>query len=462
MAEGLMSVAWDLRRVRRGGPGLVAERQRARLTDLLTRARAGSPYYRELYRDLPVRIDDVTSLPVTTKAELMSRYDDWVTDRAVSLDDVRAFVTDPDRIGTLYRDRYQVVTTSGTSGHRGVFVQDDRTYTVLSAITVARASGSWLAGRDYLSMLRRGNRVAAIWAVGGHFAGYSTAQRLIRERPIRKHSIRIFSVHTPLDDLVRDVDAFAPTILNGYASAVALLAREQRAGRLDIHPVLVITSAEGLSPAERAHLRETFRAKVRDQYACSEFMGLAHGCEHDWLHVNADWAILEPVDERFRPVPPGQASHTVLLTNLANRVQPIIRYDLGDSVTMRPGPCPCGNPLPAVRVQGRTPEVISFPAPDGGRVDLPPLALGTLVDGTAGVRMFQIVQTDPRRLAVRLVTEDGADADLVWEQVQRALHGLLDSHGLADVRVDRDSQAPQRTAGGKFRTVVSELPRPQR
>jgi phenylacetate-coenzyme A ligase PaaK-like adenylate-forming protein len=404
----------------------------------------------------------VTSLPVTTKAELMSRYDDWVTDRAVSLDEVRAFVADTNRIGTLYRDRYQVVTTSGTSGHRGVFVQDDRTYTVLSAITVARASGSWLSGRDYLSMLRRGSKVAAVWAVGGHFAGYSTAQRLIRERPIRKHSIRIFSVHTSLDELVRGVAAFGPTILNGYASAVSLLAREQRAGRLGIRPVLVITSAEGLSPEERARIRETFQAKVRDQYACSEFMGLAHGCEHDWLHVNADWAILEPVDERFRPVPPGQASHTVLLTNLANRVQPIIRYDLGDSVTMRPGPCPCGNPLPAVRVQGRTSEVISLPAPDGRTVDLPPLALGTLVDGTAGVRMFQIVQTDPRRLAVRLIIEDGADADPVWEQVQRALRGLLDSHGLADVRVDREAQAPQRTAGGKFRTVFSELPRAQR
>ncbi|MBM0274456.1 phenylacetate--CoA ligase family protein [Micromonospora tarensis] len=242
---------------------------------------------------------------MTTKAELMSRYDDWVTDRAVSLDEVRAFVADTDRIGTLYRDRYQVVTTSGTSGLRGVFVQDDRTYAVLSGITVARASGSWLGGRDYLSMLRRGNKVAAIWAVGGHFAGYSTAQRLIRERPIRRRSIRIFSVHSPLDELVRGVGAFGPTILNGYASAVSLLAREQRAGRLGIRPVLVITSAESLPPEERVRIRETFQAKVRDQYACSEFMGLAHGCEHDWLHVNADWAILEPVDEQFRPVPPA-------------------------------------------------------------------------------------------------------------------------------------------------------------
>lgn len=458
MAERLLSLIRDLRRVRRGGPGLVAERQRARLAELVAYARAGSPFYRGLYRDLPDRVGDVTSLPVTTKAALMSRYDEWTTDRAVSLAQVRAFIDDPDRAGTLYRDRYQVVTTSGTSGNRGVFVQDERMYRVLSAITVARAAGSWLSGRDYLSMLRRGNRVAAVWAVGGHFAGYSTARRLVRERPIRARSIRILSVHAPLDELVRGVDAFRPTLLNGYASAVALLAREQRAGRLHIRPILVVTSAESLAPEERARIRETFRAKVRDQYACSEFMGLAHGCRHDWLHVNADWAILEPVDEQFRAVPPGQPSHTVL-TNLANRVQPIIRYDLGDSITLRPDACPCGNPLPAVQVRGRTSEVIRFHRADGRTVDLPPLALGTLVDRTAGVRLFQIVQDDPRRLAVRLITEDGVGADQVSERVHRALRELLDSHGLAEVRLERDPCPPERTAGGKFRPVFSALSR---
>ena len=457
MAEGLMSVIRDLRRVRRGGPELVAERQRSRLADMVAYARAASPFYQELYRDLPDRAGDVTALPVTTKAELMNRYDDWATDRAVSRAGVDAFIADVDRVGTLYQDRYQVVTTSGTSGTRGVFVQDERMYTVLSAITVARAGGNWLTGRDYLSMLRRGNKVAAIWAVGGHFAGYSTARRLIRERPVRRHSIRVFSVHSTLDELVTGINRFRPTILNGYASAVALLAREQRAGRLAVRPVLVITSAETLAAEERARIRETFGATVRDQYACSEFMGLAHGCDRDWLHVNADWAILEPVDEHFQPVPPGRQSHTVLLTNLANRVQPILRYDLGDSVTLRPGPCPCGNPLPAIRVQGRTSEVIAFPGPDGRTVELPPLALGTLVDRIAGARMVQVVQTAPDRLDVRLTIEDSAAADQVWDHVRRSLRGLLDSHGLTGVTVNRDTRPPARTPGGKFRTVYSEL-----
>lgn len=85
---------------------------------------------------------------------------------------------------------------------------------------------------------------------------------------------------------------------------------------------------------------------------------MAVDCDHGWLHVNSDWVVLEPVDADHAPTPPGIASHTVLLTNLANRVQPLIRCDLGDSVLARPDPCPCGSPFPAIRVQGRRDDVL--------------------------------------------------------------------------------------------------------
>ena len=75
------------------------------------------------------------------------------------------------------------------------------------------------------------------------------------------------------------------------------------------------------------------------------------------MHLNADWVILEPVDRAYRPVPPGVMSHTVLLTNLANRVQPIIRYDLGDSVVIEPDPC-------AVAIE-RDPRPIAVSASSG-------------------------------------------------------------------------------------------------
>jgi phenylacetate-coenzyme A ligase PaaK-like adenylate-forming protein len=321
---------------------------------------------------------------------------------------------------------------------------------------VARSATGFLHGwSDWRALLRNGGRTAAIWATDGHYAGYATARRLLAERPSRRRSIRIVSVHRPLDEVVVELQRFRPAILNGYASAVAMVAAEQAAGRLRIDPVLVVTAAEGLAPHAYRRIADAFGAKVRNQYGCSEFMGLASGCEHDWLHVNADWAILEPVDADGAPTPPGEPSHTVLLTNLANRVQPIIRYDLGDSVTERPDPCPCGNPLPAIRVRGRTADVLAF-GPADRPVRIPPLALGTAVDRLPGVRRFQLVRRDATTLLVRLEVEPDADPRLVRADVRAGLAEVLAAHGVPDVALVDDDRPPQLTAGGKFRAVYAD------
>jgi phenylacetate-CoA ligase len=178
-----------------------------------------------------------------------------------------------------------------------------------------------------------------------------------------------------------------------------------------------------------------------------------NSCREGWLHVNADWVILEPVDAHHRPTPPGEQSHTVLVTNLANRVQPILRYDLGDSVLRRPDPCPCGNPLPAIRVQGRTADLLTFPTPAAGTVTLTPLSIATRLDRLPGVALFQILQSAPAELTVRLQPTPSADPEQTWAQVHRELIDLLTRSGLAHVVVHRATDTPQPATGGKYRLV---------
>lgn len=240
-----------------------------------------------------------------------------------------------------------------------------------------------------------------------------------------------------------------------------LLATEQQAGRLQVHPVLVLSAAEGLPPAERDRLERVFAAVVREVYGCTEACYSAYGCAQGWLHLLEDWVILEPVDADHRPVPPGTVSHTVLMTNLANRVQPIIRYDVGDRVLVRPDPCPCGNPAAAILVQGRASDVLSFPAAEGrGVVTVPPLALATVVDRTPGVELFQVVQTAPTGLSVRLTPAPGADTDRVRSAVREGIAALLTNLGLAHVTVDAAPEPPEQTTGGKYRTVIPLPPAP--
>jgi phenylacetate-coenzyme A ligase PaaK-like adenylate-forming protein len=457
MTEHVIGLIWDAWRTKKKGANAIAQRQRARLADMVAHARARSPYYRELYRDLPEKVQNIEQLPMTDKKTLMGSFDDWVTDGEVTLEKVRGLVADPDRVGERFVGRYTVASTSGTTGRPGLFLTDDRTMAVVSAMAL-RTLTTWLGFDDFVRLVRGGGRAAFNEAPGHTPTGVSAARS--RRSARGRKRILPMPVHTPVAELVSRLNAFRPAILASYASTSKLLAIEQKAGRLNIRPVLVVSFAEELSVDDYDHIAEAFDAKVGNTYAASECQFLSYSCEHKWLHVNADWVILEPVDADYRPVLPGKHSHTVLLTNLANRVQPILRYDLGDSILQRPDPCPCGNPLPAIRVHGRSSEVLTFPTPGGGQVTIPPLAFE--IDHLPGLALSQIVQTEPARLRVRLLIDVGADPDTVWEKAHAELKRVLADHGLNHVAVERAEEPPEQTKGGKFRQVIplSDAPPP--
>ena len=91
---------------------------------------------------------------------------------------------------------------------------------------------------------------------------------------------------------------------------------------------------------------------------------------------------------------------------------------------------------------------------DGGdRVRIAPLAFATVADRTPGLQMFQIVQTAPRSLRVRLQSQD-ADADRAWATVQTEMKRLFTEHGLDHVALERAEEPPEQSKGGKFRQVI--------
>jgi phenylacetate-coenzyme A ligase PaaK-like adenylate-forming protein len=190
---------------------------------------------------------------------------------------------------------------------------------------------------------------------------------------------------------------------------------------------------------------------VRNSYGASEFLPIAWQCTQQSLHVNADWVILEPVDADGRPVAAGTRSHSVLLTNLANHVQPLIRYDLGDAITMQPDRCRCGSAMPVVTVDGRCDDVLHLPGHDGGDVTVVPLALATVLEEDAGVHDFQVVQSARGAVSVHLAATERGRAPAV----RAALRHYFDELGAVAVRVAVSREAPRRERpGGKLRRVV--------
>ena len=450
MSEGLLWLVRDTRRARKQGTAAILQRQRARFDEMVAFARANSPYYRELYRDVPERAADPTQLPVTTKNELMARFDDWVTDRAITIEKVRAFIGDLDLVGERFLGKYLVALTSGTTGSPGIFLLDDRTLAVTTAL-VLRAVTAWLGLRDLIEIVTRGGRMTIVCATGGHYAEIVAAERL-RESPRGAKRIQVLSAHLALPEMVAALNRFRPAILAPYAGIGALLGAEREAGRLHIDPAFVVLSAEGLPLAAYERMSRAFGIRVRHSYAATECMFISGSCDHDWLHVNADWVMLEPVDQQYRPVSPGVESHTVLVSNLANRVQPILRYDIGDRVLVRPDRCPCGNPLPAIRVQGRTADMLTFKARQGEDVSIP--ALMFEIADTEGVEQFQIVQTAATTLRVRLRLVPGAESERVWQTALGEITHVLKERNLEHITVERAEEPPEQSAGGKYREIM--------
>ncbi len=436
------------------GPRAIAAARRQRLAALLEHARARSPWYRERFAAQPSGELSLERLPVQTKAELMAHFDDWVTDPAIRLAEVERFLADPAHIGEQFLDRYLVWTSSGSTGRPGIFVQDQDALAVYDALLSTRFPAGSTAPTPF-ALLARGGRMAMIAALDGHFAGVVTWEHSRRRQPLISGSTRMFSVLSPLPELTRELQDWQPAAIASYPTVLMLLARESRAGRLRLSPEVLWSGGETLADAERAEIEAVFGCPVINGYGASECMQIAFDCGCGALHLNSDWVILEPVDEHGRPVPAGEPSATVLLTNLANQVQPLIRYDLGDSITLLPGPCRCGSPFPALQVSGRRDDIVTLAREDGQSVSLAPLAVSTVVEEGAGVHRFQVIQTGADTLAVRFEPPPGASRDTVWNAIVSSLREYLARHGLRHVGIVPDPEPPQPDpVSGKLREVL--------
>jgi len=451
VASRMLDIWWT----RAAGRQAVAAAAARRTSELIELARRSSPFYRDAWRSLPkhVRLCD---LPVVTKRELMSRFDEWPTDRSLARRAVDAFLADRSRIGEFFRGRYLLWKSSGTTGEPGIFAQDRQALAVYDALLAVQLQSSPAAAAFAWGLFAQGGRAALVSATGDHFASISSWLRGCRDSPWA--GARAFSVASPLPELVAQLNEYRPAFLASYPTTLLLLAGEQREGRLRIAPTFVWSGGEHLSRAMRTAIEHAFRATLVDEYGASECMSIAFSCALGQLHVNADWVVLEPVDRDYQPTPPGQASHTVLLTNLANRVQPLIRYDLGDSVTLSDRRCHCGSPLPVIRLEGRRDDVLALRAADGRVVRLSPLALSTVVEDAAPSHRFQLVQTAPDRIGLRLASRVPGTRSAEGQAAREALGEYLASQALANVRVTLEAEAPMPDArSGKLHEVVTAL-----
>jgi phenylacetate-coenzyme A ligase PaaK-like adenylate-forming protein len=259
----------------------------------------------------------------------------------------------------------------------------------------------------------------------------------------------------PLVTIVARLNAWQPEVLIAYASMMGDLADEQLAGRLQIRPRAVFTSSEVLAEQTRRRIVQAWGERLFNQYAATESGSLAAECDHHrGMHLVEDLVIFEVVDQHNRPVPPDVYGDKLLITVLGSRTQPLIRYELSDSVRLSTDPCPSGHPFALIDgIQGREEDVLSFLGASGGVVNVQPLVFSRIMD-TLPVSGWQVVQ-EADRLHVLLSGVRGAFEDEVLADILR--RALREQGAVVPrVEVQRVTGIPK-TAAGKAPLIKSNL-----
>ncbi|MBT8456971.1 MAG: phenylacetate--CoA ligase family protein [Rhodobacteraceae bacterium] len=405
--------------------------------------------FHRLYADLPPSDKiELRDLPVTRKPDLMAEFDDWLTIRSLSLKKARAHLRDIGKVGVPIDD-VAVFQTSGTSGEPAVIVLPSTFVEYAFGIMIARFDRGM---RKLVRTVRKLGTRVTITGGRGHFAGNGFNRLVQRLYPAlaKGFDLTVIEAEQPIDRLVERLNA-VPNVawIVTYPSVLAILAKEKEAGRLKIEPALFSTGGETLTDDLRERVGRAFpslKYGILDPYGCTECLMLSFECSHGRKHVNEDWVILEAVDEAMQPVPDGTVSSTVLLTVLANDVQPFIRYDLGDCVRYSEDPCPCGSPFRSFEVEGRQATLVRV-----GEVTLSPLVFDLEHEDA---RRIQLVQTSEREFELRMLLVEDAVAGRVFEDVIGSVSRVFRENGLENVAVRASDAPPEFTASGKFHQVV--------
>ena len=302
--------------------------QRDRLRELLARATQRSPFHAARLAGIDpatFELSDLPRLPVMTKTQMMASFDQVVTDRRLTRDLVDRHLAGSGADPALLLGDFVCLVSGGSSGLRGVFVQTLDEYAEFGASVTRRPFARLMALGDPAPGVTVG-MVGAASSV--HSTGFGAVT--VTGPPLGFVSI---PATLPTAELVERLNAVRPDALTGYASRLALLAREQRAGRLQLTPLSITSIGETLTPQDRDAITGAFGVPVTNMFASTE--GLVGHSEPggDVLTFASDTCIAECVDEANCPVPPGTPSEKVLVTNLHNLTQPLIRYELTDQFT---------------------------------------------------------------------------------------------------------------------------------
>ena len=424
--------------------------QTSRLQEILTFAKAHAPWYEKRFKDIDTHnfeLSNLSQLPMMNKRDLMDNWDGIVTDQSVKLDEASSFLMHETGYDLFHG--HHLFASGGSSGRRGMFVWGaDELATCLASVYRYQYRDEYQMASPYERFL-----VASVAAT----KPVHLSETVLALPVIPNMQSVALSALDPIDVLVKSLNDCQPTHLNGYPSVIARLALQAIKGRLNISPQRILVGAEPLLSNMIYSIKEAWPHVIINNNWGSTDAGIhAIACDYsnEFLHLNEDLVIVEPVDEHNRPVLAGQRSEKVLVTNLYRKSLPIFRYEMDDRILMIEEPCACGAKFKLIgAIDGRKEDDFIY-----DKVTVIAEVFENIIMLEPGIDEYQVFQT-VKGADIFIVPERHFNIDK--DKMKKALESQFKTLGIAEpsVQIHLVEQLKRHPETGKlkrFKCLVAE------
>lgn len=403
----------------------------ARLKSLLTHAGQHVPYYRDLFArlgfdpHLATSVESLQALPFLTKTEIRAHTQGLRSDQAVGLASFN---------------------TGGSSG-------EPLTFFIGKERVSHDVAAKWRATRWWGVDI--GDPEIVLWGSPIELSSQDRVRRW-RDAVMRTQLLPAFEMSAErVVGFIAQIRRTRPAMLFGYPSAFAHIARHAQAQNVrldDLGIKVAFVTSERLYDHQRELIQQVFNCPVANGYGGRDAGFIAHECPSGGMHLTHEDVVVEIIDPQGQVLPHGESGE-IVVTHLATRDFPFVRYRTGDIGALDTRMCDCGRTLPLLKdLQGRSTDFLV--AQDG--TVMHGLSLIYIVRDLAGVKQFKITQKSLDLTEILLVTDDRFDQRLL-ESIERGAKARLGETVTVDVRLVDDIPAEK---SGKFRYVISHVAPP--
>lgn len=301
------------------------EYQRKQMIALINYAYEKSPFYRNLYKNIDIKqiqtIEDLKKLPIVDKEMLRQNIDNVVT------------ISHKEGVKSH---------TGGTTGKSLVvlFKVED----IMKRMAMLDHFKSRV-GFEHRKMKRatfNAKHIVPPNQKNKIFWRYNAAckQMIYSSFHLSEENMKYY---------VESLNKFKPRAIDGYFMSMCDVASyiERHKIELQFRPIAIFPTSETLTKSGRELLERVFKCKVYDQYASSEGAPFVTECPNQVLHIELASGVFEYFEE---------GNNEVLVTSFTTYGTPLIRYRIGDTMSLeeKNQPCKCGMAGPIVKeIQGR-------------------------------------------------------------------------------------------------------------